>query len=146
MEVLLENYPEGFLSQLGELLGKVVGLGEPSVKEKEFVDVIHIPVLIQGAEFGHYIITQFKDGKINSIRYEGDHPLKPQDIPRIGLTYSRSSERYKYNTDMLTRQDGWKRIVFPGIPSQVEKLLYSEYPSYKINPKFFEDYLAIHKK
>ena len=113
-EVLSNHQPVGFLKQLGEALGEVIGLGNPVMEDTGFVSIIKFPVRTKDKVLGEYRIVQSGDETIGVNCVDIKHPLV-EDPERIWLLYGRDTKNFLYK-NLLVRQDGWKQIVFPGFP------------------------------
>jgi len=104
-EVILEYHPTGFLSQFGDRLKAIVGLGNPTLEQQEGMYLISVPVRTCDDEnYGSYQICLNKHGNLLKLEYIGRHPDGDWKHVRPHLTYSRDRRR----------EDYWS-INFPGI-------------------------------
>lgn len=109
LKEVIDKYPQGFLTQLGEELHQVVGLGEVSDTKQNGYIKIEADVRIRNRTVGIFSIV-FMDGRLETMVYEGEHPLYPGQ--KVGVCYARY-ESGLFGMPFI-REDGFRKINFPG--------------------------------
>lgn len=89
--ITLYHQPNGFLSQLGKIMGEPIGLGEPYATElSPYSHRITFPVRSWSTDLGAYDIWFF-DRRARLLTYSGEDPRHPGK--QIALQYSMTPPR-----------------------------------------------------
>lgn len=112
----MDKYPRGFLTQLGEKLGKTVGLGKATDNTTSRLleeQIRTIEAVVRTAEKQLGVIHIVYEGKgLVTMSYRGEHPLFPNGDGWVALAkYWGGFEPFSV---YFAREDGNHQIDFPG--------------------------------
>ncbi len=119
---MLDNNPTEFLEQLGDALGRPVGLGDEVIGMNNGLSY-HTTVTDGFTDYGMFSVYHYENSDdVRRIAYEGEHPLDHRDgvsqqltllYARDGCVQSEMPAHYHSHGESFHRTDHWDAIAFP---------------------------------